>query len=315
MTDDTPCEGGIHCLDLHFQGLPGVIAAYLLEDAGERILIEIGPTSTLETLIAGLDDIGVDPASISKVLVTHIHLDHAGASGSFIRRFPQAQLYVHEIGSPHMIDPERLLKSAQRIYGDQMDALWGPFEPVPEDNVHTLADGDVVSAGSRRLRAIYTPGHASHHVVYADEDAGVVFTGDVACARMQGHSYVRPPTPPPDLDLDLWKGSVERIRQIDPRVLYLTHFGPFDDVDSHLRQIEPRLDEWRELLQRDASAGHSREQLIDDLKLHVDHEIMEATNDVGVLERYELATPYFMSVDGFLRYFRKQARERESAGT
>lgn len=316
MTGAATLDDGLHCIDLLFQARPGVIAAYLLEDAGERALIEIGPTSTLDTLLRGLDNLGVDPASILKILVTHVHLDHAGAAGTFIRRFPRAQLYVHEVGAPHMMAPERLLRSAERIYGEQMKSLWGAFEAVSEANIHVLVDGSVVKVGDASLTALYTPGHARHHVAFHEPERGALFTGDVAAVRMQGQTYVRPPAPPPDLDLTEWRESIGVIRAVSPRVLYLTHFGAFTDVEAHLGQIPGRLDAWRDLLLSAMNAGHDRAHLIDDLRSHGDREIAEATGstDSQVLERYELAAPYFMSVDGYLRYFKRLERETRGAG-
>jgi glyoxylase-like metal-dependent hydrolase (beta-lactamase superfamily II) len=283
-----------------------VIASYLIDDAGERALVEIGPTSTLARLLAALESLSIPPESVSKLLVTHIHLDHAGAAGIFIGHFPQAQLFVHEVGAPHMIDPSKLLTSATRIYGDMMDHLWGAVEPVPADNVTPLTDGDTITIGNRKLTALYTPGHASHHVVYRDPARDAVFTGDVAAVRLQGLDYVRPPTPPPDLDIELWSRSLERLRALQARTLYLTHFGPFTDVESHLGQARERLYAWADLVAEAVDRGEEREQIIDGLQRHGDQEIIQATNDPSALERYELATPYGMTVDGLLRYFRKR---------
>jgi glyoxylase-like metal-dependent hydrolase (beta-lactamase superfamily II) len=304
MTAET--ETGVRVFDLDFQGLPGVIAAYLIEDAGERALIEVGPGSTLETLLAQLRAAGVEPESISKLLVTHIHLDHAGASGSFIHRHPQAQLFVHEIGAPHMVDPAKLLRSATRIYGDMMDTLWGEFLPVPEDRITALSDGDQIQVGDRTFEVLYTPGHASHHVAFHDPERGVVFAGDAAAVRLQGFSFVRPPTPPPDIDLELWSQSIERMRALRPKTLYLTHFGPFQDVDAHLDQARQRLYEWGELVRKAAESGQDRPEIADNLRLHGDRELLKQTNDATALERYELSAPYGMTVDGYLRYFAKR---------
>ena len=298
---------GVHLIDLNFQGSPDVIAAYLVEDAGERALIETGPTSSLENLLAGLEEIDVAPESIDKLLVTHIHLDHAGAAGTFMRRYPQARLYVHERGAPHMIDPSRLLASAQRIYGDQMEPLWGAFEPVPAHRIEILTDENSIQIGNRQLQALYTPGHASHHVVYHDQ-SGAVFTGDVAAVRLPETDYVRPPTPPPDIDLELWTQSIERVRNLHPNVLYLTHFGPFDDIEHHLQQAHDRLYDWADVVARAQASGQDRPEIVDTLRRHADRELLALTNDAALVERYELATPFGMTVDGYLRYFTKHPR-------
>src|SRR5579884_2054704 len=283
---------GLHLIDLHFQGRPGVIGAYLLEDAGECALVEIGPGSTLDALLEGLRELGVAPESIGKILVTHIHLDHAGAAGSFIRRYPDTRLYVHENGAPHMINPEKLLASATRIYGEMMGPLWGEFLPVPESNVVVVRDGDEITVGGRKLVEYFTPGHASHHVVYHEPASGTVFTGDVAAVRLRGEGYVRPPTPPPDLDLEAWGESIERVRTLRPSSLNLTHFGPFTDVEHHLQEASRRLLAWAEIVERAVESGQDRAAIVDSLTLRGDSEILRETRDAEAVVRYELATPY-----------------------
>jgi glyoxylase-like metal-dependent hydrolase (beta-lactamase superfamily II) len=300
-------DDGVSCIDLGFQGVPHVIAAYLLEDGGQRALIETGPTSTLDTLIAGLREIGVEPESISQLLVTHIHLDHAGAAGTWIRRFPEARLFVHEIGVPHMLNPEKLIASATRIYGDMMGPLWGEVEPVPEERITSLTDGDVVTVGRKQLAVLYTPGHASHHVVFHDQERDTVFTGDAAAVRMPGMRYVRPPTPPPDIDLDAWDRTLDRLRALRPRSINLTHFGPFTDVDRHLDEARRRLHAWGEIVRSAADAGQDKPEIVDRLALLGDRELGEETTEAETLRQYELATPYGMTVDGYLRYWRKRA--------
>jgi glyoxylase-like metal-dependent hydrolase (beta-lactamase superfamily II) len=184
-----------------------------------------------------------------------------------------------------------------------METLWGPIEPVPADRITALTDGDAVTVGTTQLRAIYTPGHASHHVVYLDAERREVFTGDAAAVRLPGHAYIRPPTPPPDIDLKVWSQSLERIRELGPEALYLTHFGRFTDVDRHLRIARERLYAWTDVVRRAVEAGTSREQIIEELRAYGDAEILQDTPDPSAVERYELATPYYMSVDGLLRYF------------
>lgn len=306
MTNVERLDDGLHCIDLHFQGEAGVIACYLLQSGEERALIEIGPGSTLNALLSELKQIGVDPTSIGKVIVTHVHLDHAGAAGSWMERYPQTQLYVHEIGAPHMIDPTKLLASAARIYGDRMDVLWGDFLPVPENRVHVMRDGDYIDLGRGALQVHYTPGHASHHVAVHDPSRNVVFTGDVAGVRLPHHGYVRPPTPPPDLDIDLWRASVQRLLDLRPSSLLLTHFGKFNDVTEHLTQLPTRLDTWARLVADASARGDDRQQIIHALQDFGDREIADGGDHDSAVERYDLATPYNMSVDGFLRYFRKR---------
>jgi glyoxylase-like metal-dependent hydrolase (beta-lactamase superfamily II) len=201
-----------------------------------------------------------------------------------------------------------LVASATRIYGDRMASLWGPIEPVPADRTVSINDASTIRIGSTTLKAVYTPGHASHHVVYHDAARGAVFTGDVAAVRLQGHDYVRPPTPPPDIDLTLWADSLRRVRELAPRTLYLTHFGQFTDVDSHLIQTHDRLLAWADLVEASRDRGDDRDAIIDELRHFGDAELRAGSSDQSSIPRYELATPYYMSVDGLLRYLRNQHR-------
>lgn len=308
MTTITAVRPGLHCLDLHFQGEPGVIASYLLESEGEYALIETGPSSTLPALLDGLTEIGVPMEAISKLLVTHVHLDHAGAAGTLIRRYPHLQLLVHEVGAPHMIDPTKLVSSATRIYGDRMESLWGDFEPVPPERLTALTDQSTVLVGSVTLEALYTPGHASHHVVYYHRERGEVFSGDVAAVRLQRFDYVRPPTPPPDIDLSAWVRSLHRLRDLHPDTLLLTHFGAFSDTAQHLAETERQLYAWAAIIEGELRAGQEVNAIKRALKEHADREVRALGSDSQGVDRYELASPSGMSVDGYLRYFRRLAR-------
>ncbi len=232
------------CIDLHFQGHPNAVAAYLLADGDELLLVETGPGSTLAALAAGVRAAGFALAQLTGVVVTHIHLDHAGAAGAVLARAPRARLYVHPRGAAYLIDPSKLVASATRIYGADMDRLWGAFEPVPAERVIVLADGDVVRCGRRTLTALHTPGHAMHHVVLHEAERGDVYAGDVAGVRVGPVRLVRPPTPPPDIDLPAWRESIARVRGLAPRRLLLTHFGAFEDVAWHLDDCVTRLYAW-----------------------------------------------------------------------
>jgi glyoxylase-like metal-dependent hydrolase (beta-lactamase superfamily II) len=309
MTVVTELAPGLHCIDLEFQSMPGVIASYLLSGGGEYALIETGPTTTLGALTDGLEQLGVSLEQIGSLLVTHIHLDHAGAAGVLIDRYPDMQLYVHEVGAPHLIDPARLMVSATRIYGDRMDTLWGEVLPVPARNVHVLTDGDIVSVASRDLKTLYTPGHAWHHVAYHDDSSGDMFTGDVAGVRLQACDTIRPPTPPPDIDLDTWHESLQRIRDAQPSRLLLTHFGPHTDVSSHLDGTARRLDAWADVVGQEYAKGRARDHIVEDLSAFAGAEMAtaDAVEDASSSLRYELATPTYMSADGLIRYFRKRS--------
>lgn len=299
LTNDTAI------IDLQFQGVPKVIAAYLLETSDGLALIETGPSSTLETLVAGVEALGRDVADIRHLLVTHIHLDHAGAAGLLLRRNPDTRLYVHEVGASHSIDPTNLVRSATRIYGDQMDTLWGEIVPVPAGRVVAIADGGSITLGDRALSVIYTPGHASHHVAFHDSRHNLAFTGDVAGIRIPPSPDVLPPTPPPDIDIPLWHDSVARLRELAPARMLLTHFGVVNDVQEHLNLLDQRLDEWVALIETLASDGLERDQMVDRLIAQIAAQ-MEANGTTDVSQQTALATPYGMAVDGLLRYLRKR---------
>lgn len=305
-------DPGLHLIDLDFQTVPGVIAAYLVADGDDLALIETGPTSTAETLLAGVRRAGFDPEQIAKILVTHIHLDHAGAAGWLLRRLPRAHLFVHPVGAPHLIDPSKLMASATRIYGDQMESLWGEMVAVPKDRLTGLADGDTVRVGKRVLRALDTPGHAWHHLVFHDTDANLVFTGDVAGVRLGGSPHLRPPTPPPDIDLDRWKESVARLRALHPRHLYLTHFGGYAEIDAHLDLVLSQLFSWAGWTEARLEVDPDTTRVAQALGVRGDAELAAA--DVPELaQAYQLATPYQMTVDGLARYFRKRSPARQAS--
>src|SRR5437764_4817994 len=221
-------------IDLMHVGRPRVIGVWQLDD----VLVDPGPTSRLETLLEALGD--ERPRAL---LLTHIHLDHAGATGSLVDRWPDLEVYVHERGAPHLVKPERLLESARRLYGEDMDRLWGEVMPVPEDNLSVLSGGEKVLGG--RFEVAYTPGHASHHVSYLRDD-GTAFVGDAGGVRITPESLTIPPTPPPDIDVEAWHESIERVAAWRPRRLAMTHFGSSDDVAAQLTEVSERLDKWAE---------------------------------------------------------------------
>lgn len=236
-------------VDLQYMGAAEYIATGVLElPGGDLALVDPGPTTALKGLEDGLDARGYALDDVSALLLTHIHLDHAGATGTIAEGRPDLDVYVHHVGAPHVADPSRLLESARRLYGDQMDALWGEVLPVPEQQVHAVADGDAVALGEagRRLRVAYTPGHATHHVSYLDEASGTAFVGDTAGQRTTGVDYVLPVTPPPDVDREAWLDSLDKLREMEPERLFCTHFGPHDDPTVHLDQMEAHLRTWAE---------------------------------------------------------------------
>ena len=299
---------GVTQIDHHFRGSPGVIASYLLHDGEDLTLVEAGPASTTDTLLAGIRAAGFDPERITRILLTHVHLDHAGAAGILVRRFPRAQVYVHPAGVRHLVDPSRLLASATRIYGALMQPLWGDVLPVPAERVVALADGESLPASGRTLRAVDTPGHAKHHLSFFDASTSALFTGDVAGIRLGPTPHVRPPTPPPDLDPPLWLKSIARIRALRPARLYLTHFGGFDDVDWHLDDLMARLFTWTGAVRAQLEHGAAPSDIVGMLRRWD----APALADPAVTARYEKAGNYDMSVNGFVHYFERNARNAAS---
>lgn len=295
---------GVGLIDLRFQGLPKVIASYVLDTDAGLVIVDCGPSSTLPALREGLHALGCALTQVRHLVLTHIHLDHAGAAGSVLRELPDARLYVHEIGAPHMADPANLIRSASRIYGDEMGSLWGAFEPVPVERTTVVSGGDDVRIGQRTLRAIYTPGHASHHLAFHDTDTNTVFAGDVAGIRIPPSDAAIPPTPPPDIDIGAWHLSIDALRDVGPSSLLLAHFGEVTDVRNHLDQLDRQIDDLVRLIQPLAAGGADRDLLVRVLTEHVQSQIAAHSGDDD-LASFGLATPYAMSVDGLMRYFRK----------
>ena len=291
-----------HTIDVRHLGRVHAVAVQLLETDAGPVLVDTGPGSTLDTLTAAMRAHGVAPTDLHGVLLTHIHFDHAGATGLLVEANPALRVFVHERGAPHLSDPSRLIASATRIYGDRMDALWGAFEPCPAGRVELLADGAEITCGTRTLSAIHTPGHASHHVAFHDAERRTAFTGDVGGVRLQGASYVRPPTPPPDIDVEAWHASIERLRTLGLRKLYLTHYGAFDAPAPHFDELLARLDEWTGWVREWVAAGLSPDDMAAELQRRSTADIAANVPDPTLALAYELATPSRMTVDGLTRY-------------
>jgi glyoxylase-like metal-dependent hydrolase (beta-lactamase superfamily II) len=246
-------------IDLHWTGRPQSIASLLIQSDGMSALIDPGPESTLETLRAALQSRGLNFASLDSLLLTHIHLDHAGATGSIVRENPKVKVYVHEFGATHMVDPSRLLASAGRLYGADLKPLYGECLPVPEANLYPLDGGETLSIGLVKLAVSYTPGHASHHVAYWDPPSRVAFVGDNAGIRIEGKAYLLPATPPPDIDLEQWNKSLDTIGSWNPERLFLTHFGYIDNPAEHIRLYRERLRAWAALTEKLLKSSESLE--------------------------------------------------------
>ena len=273
----------LRVIDLMHLGRPRVIGAWY----DDGVLVDCGPGSTLQTLLDGLGD--ERPRAL---LLTHIHFDHAGAAGALVRRWPDLQVYVHERGARHLAAPERLYDSARRLYGDDMGRLWGEMLPVPEENLHALAGGETVLD---RYEVAYTPGHASHHVSYLRD--GVAFVGDVGGVRITPEAITIPPTPPPDIDVELWHASVAAIRAWAPECLAMTHFGDARDVTAQLDELESRLDAWSRLA-RDGDRARF---------VSVVRQEILAQGSPEQAAQYEQAAPVELLYDGYERYWSKRA--------
>ena len=300
----------IETIDLNFMGTEQVIASFLLIGDDSAALVETGPTTCLDDLTGGLKQHGVSPENVSQVFLTHVHLDHSGASGNLTELLPNATFYVHEIGHPHLVDPSKLLKSASRIYGDRMEELWGEVLPVPEDRLVSLKGGEEIeTVGGGVLTTHYTPGHAYHHLAYLEPESGMLFAGDVAGIRLPGQSYVRPPTPPPEIDVEAWMQSIETVRQIEPQVVCPTHYGSYEDVDRHMAELEQRLQDWLLFVEGQMDEGVEREQIAYELKAKGDAEMLAEGASTEDTEQYDLAGNYEMLVDGLMRYVTGKRKE------
>lgn len=293
-------------IDHEYAGTREIIATLLLDGEGGYALVDPGPSVTLPTLRAKLLALGVPVSEISTLLLTHIHLDHAGASGNLVRENPRIEVYVHERGAPHLADPSRLLSSARRLYGDQMDRMWGEFLPVPESNLRVLKGGERLRVGNRTIEVLYTPGHASHHVSYFDASDGAVYVGDTAGLRLANRPLVSPVTPPPDIDLELWESSLRKIEERSPERLFLTHFGFADRVDWHLAELRTRLHSWAERVRKSFENGGGEN---DGMATFLGS-AMEDFRGVLPAEEcalYQRAGGLELSWQGLARYWRKKA--------
>ena len=288
-------------IDLNFLGRSGAIASYLIRHAQGAALIESGPGSTLESLISGLSANGYQPSDISDVFLTHIHLDHAGAAGWLARQ--GARIHVHPNGAPHLLNPEKLLASAARIYGDQMEFLWGEFLPVPPEKLFVHTDGEIVEVVGLQFRPLDTPGHADHHFVYLHED--ICFSGDIGGVRMPNTNHLRLPMPPPELNLEKWRSSLARIEKERFNRIAPTHFGIFSDPEWHLAALAKAIsavDAWMAAVM---PANPPIEEINQRLTVWAHQRAIDEGVPEDKLQAYELANPTWMSGIGIQRYWRK----------
>jgi glyoxylase-like metal-dependent hydrolase (beta-lactamase superfamily II) len=284
----------VRLIDVEHLGRPHVIGCWEVDDC----LVDPGPESSLDTVLEALGD---EPPRA--LLLTHIHLDHAAATGAMVRKWSDLEVYVHERGAPHLVDPSKLLASAERLYGDRLNYLWGEILPVPEQNVRVLSGGETVHG----MQVAYTPGHASHHVCYFHDESGTVFTGDVAACRIPPSDLIVPPTPPPDIDIEVWERSLDTVGAWSPERLALTHFGSIDeDVPGHIEKVRAKLREEAELARR-----MSKEEYDADNEGRIRRALAEERLGGDTVDELLQAVPTAYQWSGLDRYWRKKA-ERES---
>jgi glyoxylase-like metal-dependent hydrolase (beta-lactamase superfamily II) len=295
-------------IDLRFLGMKHVIGTAVLEGPSGLALIDPGPTSCVAALESGLEDLGRRLEDVKAILLTHIHLDHAGATGTLLHRLPHAVAYVHERGASHMVDPARLLASATRLYGANMDRFWGEFRPVPADRLRALQGGEDLEIAGRTLRVTYTPGHASHHVSFLDTTTGIAYVGDTGGIRVVP-GYIKAPTPPPDINLELWEESLQKIEAWKPTALVLTHFGQVDDVTDHLRNFRSVLARQaalvRETLSSDGTDEERIRRFVEDMRADARRRL--SAEDAASTEA---AAAFDQLWQGLARYWRKRAESR-----
>ncbi|MCC6259643.1 MAG: MBL fold metallo-hydrolase [Anaerolineales bacterium] len=294
-------NSNIVTIDLNFQNKPQAIASYLMRGKDAIVLIESGPGSTLPALTAALANLALSPRDITHVLLTHIHLDHAGAAGWLSRQ--GAEIYVHPNGAAHLLNPEKLIASATRIYGERMEMLWGEFLPVEQNQLKVPKDAEEISIGNLNFLPVNTPGHADHHYAYLFED--LCFSGDVGGVRIPGFPYLRAPMPPPELHFGKWRASIQRLQALKFKRIAPTHFGIYDDAAWHLQSLQKNLDAAENWLEGVMPKNPSIEELREEFTRWMETQAREEALSADVVESFQLANPLGMSADGLARYWKK----------
>ncbi|PIB37108.1 MBL fold hydrolase [Reichenbachiella sp. 5M10] len=293
----------INTIDLHFKGLEHAIASYLIETSDGPVLIETGPHSTYPALVSAIQSHGYHLEDIRHVLLTHIHLDHAGAAWAFAEQ--RAQIYLHPFGARNMADPSRLMASARQIYQEQMDSLWGQMKPIPETQLTQVEHQQTVTIGGVNFVSLHTPGHAKHHIAWQIEDS--ICTGDVAGVKIGG-GPVQPPCPPPDIHIEDWLDSIALLRQRKAKRLYLTHYDYVENIDEHLDQLSTMLESWSSFVYEHWKDGLSNEAIIPLFQSFTTDQLRASGLNNIQIAQYEAANPSWMSVAGLVRYWTKKTQ-------
>lgn len=291
----------LHVLDTQHLGRPGIIAAIALETREGLALFDTGPESTFDYVSTALRSVGLSPHDVRQVFLSHIHLDHAGAAWRFAEL--GATIHVHPRGAKHLLDPTRLMESATRIFGDEMGRLWGRMRPIPPEKVRITEDNGVIPVGQFEIRALATPGHASHHNAYHWDDN--LFGGDVAGVRLNGGPPV-PPFVPPELQIESWLESIARLRRLGATDLYLPHFGLVEkEIAAHFDALEERVRRWSEWFRDELRKGRTEADLVPDFASYEARDILASGGARERLADYEQADPSFMAVTASIRYWQK----------
>jgi len=302
-----PLAFGLDYVDLSFLGRPQIIATAILHGTAGVALVDPGPSTTIDNLTTALTRKGIRFEDVRHILITHIHLDHAGGTGSILERFPHIEVVVHQRGAPHLVDPAKLIASAGRLYQQDMERLWGEIKPVDKARLNVIEGGERLTVAGREIETTYTPGHASHHVSFFDPASRVAFVGDTAGICRGASPYVMPPTPPPDVDIEAWHTSAKAILAWDPDTLFLTHFGPRHGARQHLQAMFEGIDAWSVIVRRLLA-----DQAIDDAERQrrfVDEVYLEITRSIGETDAadYVRAGGLNYSYQGLARYWRKMS--------
>jgi glyoxylase-like metal-dependent hydrolase (beta-lactamase superfamily II) len=297
-------------LDLNWMGRPHSIGAVLLESGGHYAILDPGPASTLETLRAGLKSRGLSVSDLNAILLTHIHLDHAGASGSLLRENPNLRVFVHSKGAAHLADPSKLLASAGRLWGDDLSRLFGETLAVPEQNIQILDGAETLMVGTRKIDVIYTPGHASHHVTYFDEGEGIAFAGDTAGIRIANGPYIMPATPPPDIDLAVWEYSFAAILDRRPSRLFVTHFGYAENPAKHIADFRKRLHLWAEITEQAMQSKSDMAAALQSFLEQTQTEMRQYLSEADA-EQHAFTAGLPLSFLGLARHIRKRSAAAE----